>query len=148
MSGKIGQLELGQRSDFVLGTTVRNRFASYYILLTGENQIDHAREIGLELGLVVRVAPWRITSRSFYLSEVAEVPWDSYQDIVDKHRGVALHTVAFGELRGTEVLADKCHFARILCGYFLDQQTCWVGDVSGVWPAYQGQIDGPGVSRR
>src|SRR3954469_1039173 len=77
MCGEGGELEVGQSGDFVDGSAGGGVFLSHYIFLAGEDQVDHADQVGLEFRLVIGVAPWGVATGAFDLSEVSEIARDS-----------------------------------------------------------------------
>ena len=117
-------------------------FLTDYIFLAGQDQVDHADQVGFELRLVVGVAPRGIAAGAFHFSEVSEIARDGDQDVVDEDGGISFDAVAVGEFGAAEVFTDKGDAAGILRCDFLHQQTCRVGDVSSVGPADQGDVDG------
>lgn len=52
MTGEIGQLQFGMGSDLFRRCVGPGVFATYHVFVAGQNQIDHAREIDGELGLM------------------------------------------------------------------------------------------------
>jgi len=111
------------------------------VLLAGQDQVDHADEVGFELRLIVGVAPWGIAAGAFLFAEISEIAGDRDENVVDEDSGISFDAVAVGEFGAAEVFADERDSARILRCDFLDQQTCRVGDVSGVGPADKSDID-------
>src|SRR3954471_5064757 len=73
MSGEVGELEVGERRDFVDGSAGSGVFLADYIFLARWDQVDHADQVGLEFRLVIGVAPWRVAAGAFYFSEVSEI---------------------------------------------------------------------------
>ncbi len=110
------------------------------VFLAGEDQVDHTDQIGFEFRLIVSVAPRGVAASAFDFAEVSEVARDSDQDIVDEDGRISFDAVAISQLRAAEIFADERDSTRIFGCNFLDQQTCWVGDVSSVGPADESDV--------
>src|SRR6478672_4633012 len=93
-----------------------------YVFLACKNQVDHSGQIVLEFCLVISVAPWRVTARAVFFTEVAEVARRGDQDIIQKYGGIAFYAKAIGEFGITKVFTDERNFTGIPCRNFLGQQ--------------------------
>ena len=102
-------------------------------------------EVGFEFGLIGFVAPGSVAAGAFDFAEVAEFAGGGDQDVVNENGGIAFDAEALGELRSAEIFADKGDATGIFGGDFLDQQTCWIGNISSVGPADERELDGLGV---
>jgi hypothetical protein len=142
LAGEIGEFEVGQGRDFLRSTGAVGMLAGDYVFSSGEDEVDHASEIGFEFFLAGRAAPGSVAAGAFDFAEVTEFTGGGNQDIVHEDGRIALHTEFFGELGGAEVFGDEGDLARVFGGDFLNQQTCWVGDISSVGPADESEVDG------
>ena len=112
------------------------------VFLAGQDQIDHASEIGFEFFLAGGVAPGSVAAGAFDFAEVAEFARGGNEDVVNEDGGVAFDAKFIGELGGSEVFRDERDLAGVFGGDILDQQTCWVGDISSVGPADERNVHG------
>ena len=71
----------------------------------------------------------------FSLGDEAEVPRACDEHVVDEDRRIAGDAESVGERRGSEVFADEARLPRVFRHDLLHQQTCRIGEVSGVGPA-------------
>ena len=142
LTKKISQFELRESGDFLGDGGGCGLFAGDNIFFAGEDQVNHSNEIGLEFLLAGCATPGSVAAGAFDFSEVAEFARSGDEDVVDEDGGIAFDAKFFGELGGAKVFGDEADLARVSGGYFLDQQTCWVGDISSVRPADEGDVHG------
>ena len=142
MAGKVRKFELGKSGNFLWNTGGVGMLAGDDIFSPGQDQIDHAREIGSEFFLAGGVAPGSVTAGAFNFTEVAEFARGGDEDVIHEDGGVAFDAEFIGELGSSEVFCDKSDLAGVLGGDILDQQTCWVGDISCVGPADERDVHG------
>ena len=109
------------------------------VLPAGEQQLDHARQVGAEALVRGRALERRVAAAAsrLALAVEAEVVGRRDQDVVDEDRRVARHAEALRELRVAVVLRDEARLAAELRDDALCQQTCRIGEVSGVRPAHE-----------
>ncbi len=69
MTGEVGHFELRKAANLVYGCAGAGVFLAHDVFLSGEDQIDHADQVGLELRLVVGVAPRSVAAGAFDFSE-------------------------------------------------------------------------------
>ena len=77
MSSEVGELEVGKSGDLVDGCAGAGVFLADDLFLAGEDQVDHADQVGFEFGLVVGAAPRGVAAGAFLLAEVSEITGDS-----------------------------------------------------------------------
>ena len=142
LAGEIGQLEARKGGEFLGGAGGVGMLAVDDVFSTGEDEVEHAREIGFEFFLVGGVAPGGVAASAFDFAEVAEFAGSGDEDVIDEDGGIAFDAEFFGEPGGAEVFGDEGDLAGVLGGDFLDQQTCRVGDISSVGPADEGNVYG------
>jgi hypothetical protein len=147
-AGEVSYLEGWKCGDFASRRGSVGVLGGDDVFLAGENQIDHAGQVGLEFGLIGIVAPGGIAAGAFDFAEIAEFTGRGDEDVVHEDSRITFDTEAFGKLRCAEIFANECEATGVLCGDFLYQQTCRVGDVSSVGPAHEGELDGFGIGQR
>ena len=128
--------------DFLGGGGGSDAFASDDVFPAAEDKVNHARQVGFEFFLASGIAPRGVATGALDFTEVAEFARGGDEDVVDEDRGIALDSEFIGQLGGSEVFGDKGDLAGVFGGDFLNQQTCWVRDISSVGPSDEGDIDG------
>src|SRR3954447_6247601 len=109
--------------------------------LPRQHHVHHASQISFELCLIFSVTPGSVPTAILTFAKKAKITWTRNEYVLHKYRGITRDAKFFCQLRITEVFADECNFAWIFRRHFLDQQTCWIGEVSSVWPSHQGEGD-------
>jgi hypothetical protein len=142
LAGEIGESEVGKGGEFLGGAGGVGVLAADDVFSSGEDEVDHASEISFEFFLVGGVAPGSVATSAFDFAEVAEFAGSGDEDVVNENGGVALDAEFIGEPGGAKILSDEGDLAWVFGGYILDQQTCWVGDISSVGPADEGNVYG------
>jgi hypothetical protein len=142
LAGKIGKLHLGEGGDLLGSGGSDGVFTSYDVFLACKDQVNHANQIGFEFSLAGGAAPRSVAARAFDFPEVSEFARRGDQDIVHEDGGIALDAKSFSELGGSKVFGDERHSSGVFGGDFLDQQTCWVRDISSVGPADECDVHG------
>jgi hypothetical protein len=142
LAGEIGELEVRKRGDFLGSACGVGMLAGDDVFSSGEDEVDHASEIGFEFFLVGGVAPGSVAAGAFDFAEVAKFAGGGDEDVIDENGGIAFDAEFIGELRGAEVFGDESNLAGVFGGDVLDQQTCWVRDISSVRPADESDVEG------
>src|SRR4051794_11888881 len=137
MPGEVADGEPGKRGDAIGRVAGVGALLSELFLFAGKHKVDHAREVGFELGLALCVSPGSVASGVLALRRESEITWLGHENVIHEYGRIAVHTKALGELRGSEIFADEYCFSGELRNRFLYQQTCWVRKVSSVGPANQ-----------
>src|SRR5205807_6362255 len=97
VAGEIVQAEIRQPVDLASTACPTGRLAEDDVLVSGENQFDHAREVGSKPGLAGLTLPWRIPARSLHVAEISKLARAGDQHSIHKHSRVALHPEFIGQ---------------------------------------------------